>query len=212
MNEGFPETPPEAMDRMMRNRGPAGGAGNTELEAEATEPDYSTALSQPISGGDPALAKGVAPRGDASPGTLEQGGVSMPVASPFHSERVQTEVELLRRRPMTLDQDAQRVGLHLDEADLGEEFSAARAREPPYERELASGEAPVRVARLEQSIEVEQRSSGGRAAENPASGAGLREATSALVTDSTARDPVGFPATPLGRCDHGGWRRTEREV
>ena len=123
MNEGSSRTPSKAMDRRMRNRGLAGTERDPEFVAEATEPDYQTALGQIGNDGDITPTGGVALREEASPGTMEQGGVTVPVASPFHSERVQAEVELLRRRPMTLDQDAQRVAALLGDAELGEDFS-----------------------------------------------------------------------------------------
>ena len=157
MNEGTGESSAEAMERMMRTRGQVVGSRESELEAGTAEQDYATALSQIPSGENVAPAGAVVPRGDASPGTLEQGGVAMPVASPFHSERVQVEVELLRRRPPTLDQDAQRVGGSGEDAGLGEDFSGVKAKEPPYDR----------VARLEQSSEAVPGTTGGRVAEPP---------------------------------------------
>ena len=195
MTEGSGDISPEAMDRMMRTRGPVGVARDSVMEAGATERDYETALGQTFNNEDTALASGMVPRGDASPGTMEQGGVSRPVASPFHSERVQTEVELLRRRPPTLDQDAQRVGVPVEDVGLGEEFSGLRSREPPYERELSSGAVPVRVARMEHSAEVLQRANEGGNTVSTAEG-GVRPGTLAAVVSEVAL--AAQPTTPQG--------------
>ena len=43
----------------------------------------------------------------------------LPTANPFHSDPVRTEVELIRARPVTLDEDAQRVRGEDDEPTLG---------------------------------------------------------------------------------------------
>ena len=72
------------------------------------------------------------------------------MASPFHSDKVHAEVELLRSRPLTLDQDAQRVGADVDETSLGDRVFGGQ--EPPYFQEDFTGEA-VRLARLESSSE-----------------------------------------------------------
>ena len=42
----------------------------------------------------------------ASPGALEM-GLGGPKASPFHSDKIKDEVELMRKRPLCLDADAQ---------------------------------------------------------------------------------------------------------
>ena len=158
MNEGVVDSSADAMDRMMRNRAPAGGSRDLDLEAESADVNYEAALGQAPSGGFVAQRGGIIPQGEASPGTLEQGGVTLPVASPFHSERVQTEVELLRRRPLTLDEDAQRVGANSEDVGLGEDFSAVRTREPPYDQGLSGRDSQVRVARLEHPTETAVRS------------------------------------------------------
>ncbi|CAE7770739.1 unnamed protein product, partial [Symbiodinium sp. KB8] len=94
-----------------------------DVEAAAHEPDYQTALSQAGgAGGLPGSGLG----GDASPGTLESGGApglatahQLPVANPFHSDKVKSEVQLLRNRPASLDEDAARLRGDVDE-DLQE--------------------------------------------------------------------------------------------
>ena len=165
MNTDSSDCPADAMDRMMRNRGQAGSARDLDQEADTAEVNYETALSQTLGGGGIAQGRTGPLQGDASPGTLEQGGVSLPVASPFHSERIQTEVELLRRRPVTLDQDAQRVGAVTEDIGLGEDFSGVRQREPPYDQDQTPGETQVRVARLEQAEDVPGRAGEVRSAE-----------------------------------------------
>ena len=54
----------------------------------------------------------MAPQPSVSPSTLER-GMGGPTASPFQSEKVRGKVELLRKRPLTLDADgeASRRGL-----------------------------------------------------------------------------------------------------
>ena len=210
MNEGTGESSAEAMERMMRTRGQAVGSRESELEAGTAEQDYATALSQIPSGENVAPAGGVVPRGDASPGTLEQGGVTMPVASPFHSERVQAEVELLRRRPPTLDQDAQRVGGSGEDAGLGEDFSGVKAKEPPYDREPISAVAPIRVARLEQSSEAVPGTTGGIVAEPPLETLAVREPLLNSGPDATNRMSAGLPPTPLGDTTIAGDALSER--
>ena len=126
----------------MRGRGGGLNTGG----AEAAEAAYETALSQQV---EVTGFPGIWPGGEASPNTLEQGLVQGVTASPFHSERVQTEVELLRRRPLTLDEDAQRVATTFDESGLGDPGLDLSSREPPYNRESSNLEGFARVARLE---------------------------------------------------------------
>ena len=121
---------------------------------ELLEPDYQAALSQEDSEQPSASVR----FGEMSPGTLEQGGVSAEaenpvnlfVASPFHSEKVKSEVELLRSRPATLDDDGRRAGIEYDEVALGDSSFSSGGREPDYN--LAGqglrGGAP-RLARVE---------------------------------------------------------------
>ena len=191
MNEGSLDSSADAMDRMMRNRSQAGGLRDRDLEAESTEVSYETALGQPPRGG-------IVPQGEASPSTLEQGGVALPVASPFHSERVQTEVELVRRRPLTLDEDAQRVGVIAEDAGLGEDFSAVRGREPPYDQELSGREAQVRVARLERSTETAVQAETPQAVEELGASRGRQEPAVGSVPDTVTQGVTGMPTTPLG--------------
>ena len=79
-----------------------------------------------------------------------QAGEPLPVANPFHSERVKTEVELIRSRPVSLDKDAARLGVDMDAQDLGEVGTDIRG-EPDYSAVFGSTEvrAPPRVARVE---------------------------------------------------------------
>ena len=136
-------------------------------------------------------------QGDASPGTLEQGGVALPVASPFHSERVQTEVELLRLRPVTLDQDAQRVGANAEDIGLGEDFSGVRSREPPYEQESPLEEPQVRVARLEQVGDDVQRAGETRLAEGNRVSGGIPERPGFAAVEAIPPGTTEISATPL---------------
>ena len=100
------------MDTVPRRRR-ASGTGEPEGDSAALEAAYQTALSQ-TTAVDPATLVGM--RGEASPGTLEMGrgsGVTeaeqLPVANPFHSEHVQNEIQLIRSRPPTLDDEGQRI-------------------------------------------------------------------------------------------------------
>ena len=141
------------MDSFVRQRRGSGG-GDIGVPAGASEPDYQAALSQEDSEQPSASVR----FGEMSPGTLEQGGVSAEaenpvnlfVASPFHSEKVKSEVELLRSRPATLDDDGRRAGIEYDEVALGDSSFSSGGREPDYN--LAGqglrGGAP-RLARVE---------------------------------------------------------------
>eukprot|EP00439_Symbiodinium_sp_Y106_P077061 s313_g16.t1 len=79
-------------------------------------------------------------------------GEPLPVANPFHSERVKTEVNLRRSRPASLDKDAARLGVGVDAQDLGEAMNDIRG-EPDYSSAFGPTEAriPPRVARVEAS-------------------------------------------------------------
>ncbi|OLP96614.1 hypothetical protein AK812_SmicGene21126 [Symbiodinium microadriaticum] len=154
------------MESLTRNRRGAGGKSAEEASA-AREHDYRAALSQagaemaPGIGDSGASMNGVRP-GESSPGALEAGTAgeaasraALPVANPFHSERVRAEVDLIRNRPPTLDKDASRLGLEPEDGDLGAGGSHVGA-EPDYSGllEPASAAQPVpRVARVESSTE-----------------------------------------------------------
>ncbi|OLP92179.1 putative transposon protein [Symbiodinium microadriaticum] len=148
------------MDPFVRQRRGSGG-GDLNVAAGASDADYQTALSQERTEPTPVSVH----FGEMSPGTLEQGGfsagspqavsggaasldgtgaVDLPVASPFHSERVRSEVELLRSRPVTLDDDGRRAGLEIDEAALGDKGFVDSGREPDYAsaEQGFRGEAP----------------------------------------------------------------------
>ena len=123
------------MDTVPRRRRGAPVSDELDVEAAAHEPDYQTALSQASgAGGLPGSGSG----GDASPGTLESGGApglvtahQLPVANPFHSDKVKSEVQLLRNRPASLDEDAARLRGEVDEAALGD-ASWTGGVEPDY--------------------------------------------------------------------------------
>ena len=72
---------------------------------------------------------------EASPGMMERGqGSGSLIASPFHSEKVKSELELRRHRPLTLDADARKVSATVEEQgelqhgfhDVGESARVAR--------------------------------------------------------------------------------------
>ena len=94
----------------MRGR----GGGLIAGDPESADAAYETALGQSTE--EPEHA-GVW-QGEASPGTFQQGRAQGVMASPFPSERVQVEAELLRRCPPTLDEDAKRVVTAFDESGL----------------------------------------------------------------------------------------------
>ena len=200
----------DAMDRMMRNRAPAGGSRDLDLEVESADVNYEAALGQAPSGGFVVQRGGIIPQGEASPGTLEQGGVALPVASPFYSERVQTEVELLRRRPLTLDEDAQRVGTNSEDVGLGEDFSAVRTREPPYDQGLSGRDSQVRVARLEHPTETAVRAEMSQPAEELGVSRGRQEPAVGLVPNTATHSVTGMPTTPLGGTTAPGDALSER--
>ena len=151
------------MDTVPRRRR-ASGTGEPEGDSAALEAAYQTALSQ-TTAVDPASLVGM--RGEASPGTLEMGrgsGVTeaeqLPVANPFHSEHVQNEIQLIRSRPPTLDEEGQRIRGQVSS-------SAAEARvlaecwvdesnvEPDYTTAFQMKEQPgPRVARVEAAGEA----------------------------------------------------------
>ena len=119
-----------------RRRGSAPTAGELEEEAAAHDQNYQAALSQ--AGG--LQESSVGPwGGEASPGTLESGGAmgltdpgNLPVANPFHSEKVKTEVQLLRHRPGSLDEDAAKIRTEVDESALGNASWTGGLGEPDY--------------------------------------------------------------------------------
>lgn len=135
------------MDTVPRRRR-SGPSGEPDLEDSANELAYAAALSQ--TGG------GTAPRdmvqgGEASPGTLESGKAPgkgygqepLPTANPFHSDRVKSEVQLVRSRPLSLDEDGRRLQGDADDR-------ATVVLEPDYSLAFggAEGSGP-RVARVD---------------------------------------------------------------
>ncbi|CAE7537698.1 RE1 [Symbiodinium sp. CCMP2592] len=158
------------MDTVSRRRR-GGVPEEQETDTGACEAAYQAALSQ-AGAADSTSCAGV--RGEASPGTLELGqgtGVvepgQMPVANPFHSERVQTEIQLMRNRPPSLDADGQRLLGGLDggaaptsgrgeldgRAQMGA-WTDDQGAEPDYSAAFAPGDVVgPRVARVETGVE-----------------------------------------------------------
>ena len=169
---------------ILEQRRRKGGSSQEEVAPMVGEvfPNYEAALSQgglhaapdrevqdSGRGGTDSPRGGIAPQPSVSPSTLERGmvettmstdrGVGGPTASPFHSEKIRSEVELLRRRPRTLDADGEA---------LRKERSALEGslKEPDYGYGLLdrSGSTErIRVARVQ---------TGDRVQETPGSSAG----------------------------------------
>ena len=140
-----------AMDPLMRKRESASPSGGPVLEAPGdADAAYETALSQALHCNDEADSEGRVQEAALidSRSPKEEAPVEGLVASPFHSDKVHAEVELLRNRPATLDGDAQRVS-EINETGLGDRISGACTGEPQYFADEGSREATVRVARLE---------------------------------------------------------------
>ena len=139
------------MDTVPRRRRGA-GSGEPELEAAVYEAEYQTAK---------LLPSGVGGRGEASPNTLEMGrgtGIvgseQVPVANPFHSQRIHDEIQLINSRPATLDEDGQRIKGESPEGALGSATWNEAAGEPDYGAAfgiLKSTPDVPRVARIESS-------------------------------------------------------------
>ena len=113
--------PQKAMETLDHRRRRAGGTGEASSTGEADlHPDYKTALGQTPMSFAPETPQSRTRPGppDFSPGTLEQGMATSPwgIVAPFHSNRVRTEVDLLRYRPATLDEDAKRAGVAVERA------------------------------------------------------------------------------------------------
>ena len=140
----------------MRNRNQTGRADEAETGDAEADVGYETALGQLEDGRDHPVSNVGHCQGEASPGTLEQGGALRPTASPFHSDKVHAEVELLNRRPVTLDSEAQRVYGEINESGLGDGSGSWRASEPPYGLNEPTGDSYARVARVEQRLEQER--------------------------------------------------------
>ena len=92
-----------AMDSFLKNRRGTSAGPDPEMGDVHAETAYQTALSQTGSG-DPTAATSGSWQGEASPGAEE---AAKPVASPFHSQRAQAEIDLLRSQPSMQDQDAE---------------------------------------------------------------------------------------------------------
>ena len=147
----------EILDR-RRRRGSAGGdaseTGSTHpsLESEAAlghgpvsyAPDYM----QTSVGARAVFPPGRGPL-EGSPGAMELGLAATPreasmglAASPFHSEKVQNEVQLQRLRPLTLDEDGRRTGGLLDRRSGSGNVRADLREEPRVVRVEAREEEP----------------------------------------------------------------------
>ena len=131
----------------------------TEVDSTAgeAEPNYGTALGQGLQESEGQVGPqvlGVAtpvaqrmgpPVSSGSPNLMELGLV----ASPFHSSRVQEEIELRRSRPASLDEDGRMLAqARQDAGDV--------VLEPDYASRLFSGSAAeerVRVARVQTTSE-----------------------------------------------------------
>ena len=147
-----------------------GLGGEAEVDQPETYPNYetSTALSQsrPAEhvpqdgvGREQEMARTIAgvvpgPCG-SSPTAMEMGLV----ASPFHSEMVQAEIQLRRSRPRTLDADAEAVG-------RGQRDPEGVVLEPDYSSMSglqAGTEVTARVARVQTMEESQSTDIGARA-------------------------------------------------
>ena len=146
----------------FRRRKVAASGEIQDVESGGQPKELETALSQPF---------GIGPEGssftagmrasqsfgsrnplEASPGMIERGqGPSNLTASPFHSERVKTEVEIRRHRPLTLDADARKAArLPEDPAEhvyghpglMGEGARVARVEAREGEQDRGSDREP----------------------------------------------------------------------
>ena len=158
------------MDPLTRSRRGL-GSRDTEDTGLNRDQEYAAALSQVGADGAPGvrvsetLMNGVV-QGEASPGTLESGQAqekevssALPVASPFHSEYVRAEVELVRNRPATLDSDASRLREDQDGLALGESVNRFPT-EPDYsalQGPSSGGLDAPRVARVEPASDDQAR-------------------------------------------------------
>ena len=190
------------MDTVPRRRRSVPGP-EPEADSDLRDQAYTTALSQ---AGQTGQFVGGVCGGEASPSTLEMAGAPglnmndpLPTANPFHSDRARSEVELIRARPVTLDEDAQRVRGENDEPTLGDATVGGSGLEPDYDLVLGpAGSGSVvcepelpRVARIEASAES----------------AGYREATigEQKATNETRAAPpgkAGGTEEPMDRLDH----------
>ena len=83
------------MDPLVRSRRGANNQGEPVATGSQLEREYAAALSQADPGREFQGAVGLTVAGEASPGTMEQGGAEpLPLltASPFHSQRIHEEV------------------------------------------------------------------------------------------------------------------------
>ena len=133
------------MDPLVRSRRGVNNQGEPVATGSQLEREYAAALSQADPGREFQGAVGLTVAGEASPGTMEQGEAEpLPLltASPFHSQRIHEEVELLKKRPIGLDLEQARV-------DAGR-TTQGDSLEPDYSLAFpsSSGFGP-RVARVE---------------------------------------------------------------
>ena len=100
------------MDPLVRSRRGVNNQGEPVATGSQLEREYAAALSQADPGREFQGAVGLTVAGEASPGTMEQGEAEpLPLltASPFHSQRIHEEVELLKKRPIGLDLEQARL-------------------------------------------------------------------------------------------------------
>ena len=187
---------------------------NGEVAVTESEPQSETALSHghPVPGSrldtqatgekTPVQAR-VGPAISGSPNTMERGLV----ASPFHSERVQEEVQLRRSRPQTLDQDGRAIiRARIDAGDVelhpdygsGSSFPAGLGEARGHEPEGYGGKG-IRVARV-QAEETEGES-------RPPFSSGMLPSE----TPGLGRSTIGTEGVPLLN-DTGTSARNESEV
>ena len=137
------------LEHRISGEGPEGASASGTLENE-------TALSQgPVSYGpeappasmraSPAFPSSRGPLEGSSGWAMEAGlgsSVSGLMASPFHSQRIQSEIQLRRARPSTLDADGRRVEQRVEGEVEGEIASVNRGEGPRVARVEAREEEP----------------------------------------------------------------------
>ena len=131
---------------------------------------------------------------EGSPGAMELGLAATPreasmglAASPFHSEKVQNEVQLQRLRPLTLDEDGRRTGGLLDRRSGSENVRADLREEPRVARVEAREEGPenrTQVGLLEGDSQAQGQSGGEHLDALPLSGS-----AGGVATDDGASEP-----------------------
>ena len=146
----------ETLDR-RRRRGSAGGdpseagSAHPSLESETAlshgpvsyAPDHMPAPSGSRTGNilnGPWTSRGVPMESGLV--ARQAGALAGPIASPFHSEKVQNEVQLQRFRPATLDEDGRRTGAFFEGRPSLESGNTERKEGPRVARVEAHEEGP----------------------------------------------------------------------